>query len=92
MVTQPSPPLVPDHELIRRIGGGSYGEVWLAKNAIGTLRAVKIVQRQTFEREEHFEREFKNGAALARGQPGRSGRESQGAVSRSKGLRRRTPG
>src|SRR5437667_4158573 len=52
-------PTVPDHELLSRIGGGSYGEVWLAKNAVGTLRAGKIVHRQRFEREEHFEREFK---------------------------------
>src|SRR5437870_2190978 len=51
--------VVPDHELIRQIGSGSYGEVWLAKNAVGTLRAVKIVHRRNFEREEHFEREFK---------------------------------
>ena len=41
------------------IGRGSYGEVWLARNAIGTLRAVKIVHRQSFQRAEHFEREFK---------------------------------
>src|SRR5262245_6922776 len=54
-----TPPFIPDHELLRKIGGGSYGEVWLAKNAVGTLRAVKIVHRQTFERGEHFEREFK---------------------------------
>src|SRR6059058_2728367 len=26
-------PPVPDHELISHIGRGSYGEVWLAKNA-----------------------------------------------------------
>ena len=51
--------VIPDHELMRQIGSGSYGEVWLAKNAIGTLRAVKIVHRRNFEREEHFEREFK---------------------------------
>lgn len=36
-------PLIPDHELIRVIGRGSYGEVWLAKNVMGVLRAVKIV-------------------------------------------------
>src|SRR5439155_2465975 len=52
-------PSVPDHELLFRIGGGSYGDVWLAKNAVGTLRAVKIVHRQSFDRDEHFEREFR---------------------------------
>src|SRR5450755_537520 len=52
-------PAIPDHELLRLIGRGAYGEVWLARNALGTLRAVKIVHRQSFERSEHFEREFK---------------------------------
>ena len=50
---------IPDHELLGLIGRGSYGEVWLARNAIGTLRAVKIVHREGFGRVEHFEREFK---------------------------------
>jgi len=53
------PPAIPDHEMIRLIGRGSYGQVWLAKNAVGTLRAIKVVYRATFEKEEHFEREFK---------------------------------
>ena len=38
-----APPVVPDHELIRVIGGGGSGEVWLARNVLGTYRAVKIV-------------------------------------------------
>jgi tetratricopeptide (TPR) repeat protein len=53
------PPAIPDHELLRLIGRGAYGEVWMARNAIGTLRAVKIVHRQSFLKAEHFEREFK---------------------------------
>jgi len=53
------PPAIPDHELIRCIGHGSYGEVWLARNRLGTLRAVKIVYRQSFEDSRPFEREFK---------------------------------
>src|SRR5262245_57068567 len=51
-------PQIPDHELLRPIGGGSYGEVWLARNVMGTLRAVKVVYRQTFESERPYEREF----------------------------------
>ena len=43
------PPVIPDHEMIRLIGHGSYGQVWLAKNVVGTLRAVKVVYRATFD-------------------------------------------
>jgi hypothetical protein len=49
---------VPDHELIRLIGRGSYGEVWLAKSVLGPYRAVKIVYRCSFRDERPFEREF----------------------------------
>ncbi len=52
------PPRIPDHELIRRIGRGAYGEVWLARNALGTLRAVKIVYRDNFKDARPYEREF----------------------------------
>ena len=52
------PLAIPDHELIRRIGEGSYGEVWLARNVVGTYRAVKVVYRKTFEHDRPYEREF----------------------------------
>src|SRR5438552_13335773 len=52
------PPQIPDHELLRPIGGGSYGEVWLARNVMGTYRAVKVVYRDTFDSARPFEREF----------------------------------
>src|SRR5262245_46309533 len=56
--TRAAPPHVPDHELLRPIGGGSYGEVWLARNAMGTYRAVKMVYRSRFDNDRPFEREF----------------------------------
>ena len=54
----PDAPDIPDLELLRPIGCGSYGEVWLARNILGTYRAVKIVDRKAFQDQEAFEREF----------------------------------
>jgi WD40 repeat protein len=55
---RPPPPRIPDHELIRRIGRGAYGEVWIARSVTGAYRAVKIVRRDSFDHERPFEREF----------------------------------
>ena len=52
------PPRIPDHEVLRCIGRGSYGEVWMALAVTGALRAVKVVRRADFEMERTFEREF----------------------------------
>src|SRR6267378_2363889 len=49
---------VPDHQLLRRIGRGSYGEVWLARNTMGVFRAVKIVYRKAFDNQRPFDREI----------------------------------
>lgn len=52
------PPRVPDHELVRPIGAGSYGEVWLARSVTGQWRAVKVVARARFESDRPYEREY----------------------------------
>src|SRR5438045_9587745 len=52
------PPRIPDHQLLRCIGRGSYGEVWLARSVLGEYRAVKVVYRKNFEHERPYEREF----------------------------------
>ncbi len=52
------PPTIPDHELLRAIGQGSYGEVWLARSVLGALRAVKVVYRERFRDARPYEREF----------------------------------
>jgi CHASE2 domain-containing sensor protein len=66
----PSPPLppagspavparIPDFELLKYIGGGSFGEVWLARNIAGMFRAIKIVSRRNFSDAAPYEREFR---------------------------------
>src|SRR5437867_6663511 len=52
------PPEIPAHTLLRRIGQGSFGEVWLGRTVLGAYRAVKIVYRATFEDDRPYEREF----------------------------------
>lgn len=49
---------IPDFTLLKCIGEGAYGEVWLAESFTGTYRAIKVVYRLRFRTERPFEREF----------------------------------
>ncbi len=49
---------IPDIELLKLVGSGSYGEVWLARTITGALRAVKIVRQSSFHSSKSYEREF----------------------------------
>ena len=57
-------PVIPDYELLRVIGRGAYGEIWLARGLTGAFRAVKVVYRDTFESERAFNREFSGMSAF----------------------------
>jgi len=52
-------PDIPDHELLKCVGRGAYGEVWLARDVLGIYHAVKVVFRKTFLESAPFEREFR---------------------------------
>ena len=44
-LSDPISPAIPDYELIRVIGKGSFGEVWVALDATGTPCALKIIYK-----------------------------------------------
>jgi CHASE2 domain-containing sensor protein len=50
---------VADHTLIRCIGEGAYGQVWIARNAIGLHHAVKVVYQNRFGTPAPYDRAFR---------------------------------
>ena len=76
-----SPPEVPGYGLLRCIGRGSYGEVWLARASAGpdpgSFLAVKVVYRTTFDHDRPFEREL---SGIEKFEPISRGHPSQLAI------------
>ncbi len=70
-------PAIPDYELLRPIGRGSYGEVWLARSFTGVFRVIKIVRRDSFADERPYLRELEG---ISRFQAAASGRPRQLAL------------
>ena len=60
------PPQIPDYQLLRLVGHGAYGDVWLARSLTGTYRAVKVVWRDRFREPHPYEREFNGLREFAR--------------------------
>ena len=51
-------PKIEDYEPIQIAGRGSFGTVYLVKNNIGNLRALKVITKNKFLNQLDFEREF----------------------------------
>ncbi|MBX3746162.1 MAG: protein kinase [Verrucomicrobiae bacterium] len=73
----PPPPDIPDYTLLKPIGRGSYGEVWLARSVTGVFRVIKVVRRDRFEDARPFMRELEG---ISRFQATVSGRPRQLAL------------
>jgi eukaryotic-like serine/threonine-protein kinase len=71
------PPAIPDYTVLRRIGGGAYGEVWLARNFTGSHFAIKVVHRCLFDHDRPYEREL---AGIQRFEPISRSHPSQVAI------------
>ncbi len=52
-----APLALPNYQLVRKIGVGSYGEVWLAKHLHGAWRALKLVPKSKFPDDKRCQRE-----------------------------------
>lgn len=73
----PAPLDIPDYTLLRRIGRGSYGDVWLARSVTGVFRVIKVVQRSRFDDDRPYLRELEG---ISRFQAAVSGRPRQLAL------------
>jgi serine/threonine protein kinase len=69
-----APPAKLDYEVLRMIGRGSYGSVWLVRDQAGAYLACKVVYREQFDHDRPYEREI---AGIQRFEPVSRFNESQ---------------
>lgn len=63
------PAEIPQYEVLKKIGEGAFGQVWLARDRVGTFCAIKVIYRRNFPEAGPFEQEFEgvqNFAAISR--------------------------
>ncbi len=68
-----TPDVIGDYKLVRAIGRGAFGEIWLARSVTGKYFALKIVRRSNFEDDSPYQREFQGiqqYETISRGHPG----------------------
>ena len=56
--SDPTPPKIPSYTPVRKIGRGSYGEVWIYRRNDEIYHAIKIVRKSTFETAKPYRREL----------------------------------
>jgi hypothetical protein len=53
-----APPADLDFQIVRLIGQGAYGDVWLVRDQSGNYFACKVVYRESFREDRPYEREY----------------------------------
>ena len=69
-----APPAELDYEVLKLIGRGGYGEVWLVRDKARRYLACKVIYREQFADERPYEREFEG---IKKFEPVSRGNESQ---------------
>ncbi|MBC8325930.1 MAG: protein kinase [Verrucomicrobia subdivision 3 bacterium] len=68
-----TPDEIGGYKLVRAIGRGAFGEIWLAQSVTGKFFALKIVRRSNFDDDGPYQREFhgiQQYENISRGHPG----------------------
>jgi len=51
-------PNIPDYDLIKLIGEGGFGQIWMGKDALGLYRAIKIIRYDDSKSLESYQAEY----------------------------------